>query len=141
MAEDIRTNMKSDNHPHGFSAEWNISLELVAELTIRAPPMGPANACKDLIEANNGGLANLNIARCGWPAATAGGVRYLRMWDEDNGGQRIIKFTATKTVVDAIMASPHVGKAFIGYLMGTVKHDRHDVKPGTPITYERQFTQ
>ena len=141
LAETIRTTMKSDNHPHGFSAEWNISLEEVAELTIRAPVMGPPNTIRHLIEATDGGLANLNIAMSEWPATTSGGVRYLKYWDEDNGGQRLIRFSATKTVVNAIMNPPHQGKAFIGYLMGTVKHERHDVKPGCPVTYKRQFTE
>ena len=141
LAEAIRTRMNSDNHPYGFSAEFNESLDPVAELTIRCPVMGNGAEVRGLIESVEGGLISLNIANGGWPAHLAGSVRYIRHWDEPNGGLRVIRFSATRGVVEAIMAPPHSGEAFIGYLMGTVKHDRLDVKPGTQINYKRPFAE
>ena len=142
LAAVIRAQMKSDNHPSGFSAEFNESLDQVAELTIRCPIMGRPEEVRGLIESVDGGLVNLNVANGGWPAGlSTGEVRYLRHWDEPNGGMRLIRFTATRRVIEAIMAHPHSGEAYIGYLMGTVKHDRHDVKPGTQINYKRPFAE
>ena len=141
LADIIRTQMRSDHHPGGFVCEWNHNLPLCAELTIRASAMGKRTEreVRDLIEAEDGGLVNLNIALCGWPQHLSGGARYDHFWDEPNNGQRIIQFTAVKGVVEAIMANPHPGKAYLGYLMGTVRHERLDVVPGTQITYRRQF--
>ena len=136
--------MTSENHPSGFSAKFNESLDPVAELTIRCPIIGRPEEVRGLIESENGGLISVNVANGGWPANLRNGgatVRYLRHWDEPNGGMRLIRFTATRRVVEAIMASPHSGEAYIGYLMGTVKHDRLDVKPGTQINYKRPFAE
>ena len=94
---------------------------------------------RDLIEAEDGGLVNLNIALCGWSPNLRDGAQFIKFWDEPNAGLRVIKFTAIQGVVEAIMANPHPGKAYLGYLMGTVRHERHDVVPGTQITYRRQF--
>ena len=142
LAVIIRGQMKSENHPAGFSAEFNESLDQVAELTIRCPQMGRPEEVRGLIEAVDGGLVSLNVANGGWPAGlSAGEVRYLRHWDEPNGGMRLIRFTATRRVVEAIMSPPHSGEAYIGYLMGTVKHDRADVKPGTQINYKRPYAE
>ena len=141
LAHIIRNQMNSENHPHGFSAEFNESLDPVAELTIRCPVMGSGAEVRGLIESREGGLISLNIANGGWPAHLAGSVRYIRHWDEPNGGLRVIKFSATRAVVEAIMSPPHSGEAFIGYLMGTVKHDRLDVKPGTQINYKRPYAE
>ena len=141
IAEIIRTNMRSPHHPSGFTCEWNENMPLCAELTIRCPIMGKRTEreVRDLIEAEDGGLVNLNISLCGWSPLLRGGARFLRYFDEANNGQRLIKFTAIKGVVEAIMANPHPGKAYIGYLMGTVRHERNDVIPGTQITYRRQY--
>ena len=142
LAVKIREEMHSENHPAGFSAEFNESLDQVAELTIRCPQMGRPEQVRGLIEAVDGGLVTLNLANGGWPAGlSAGEVRYLRHWDEPSGGLRVIRFTATRRVVEAIMSPPHSGEAYIGYLMGTVKHDRSDVKPGTQINYKRPFAE
>ena len=142
LAATIRSQMSSENHPAGFSAEFNESLDQVAELTIRCPIMGRPEEVRGLIESGDGGLVNINVTNGGWPPhLTAGEVRYLRHWDEPNGGLRLIRFTATRRVVEAIMSPPHAGEAYIGYLMGTVKQDRHDVKPGTQINYKRPFAE
>ena len=140
IAEAIRTRMQSDNHPKGFDCEWNGNLDPVAELTVKTRAMGKESEeeVRKLIEAEDGGLCNLNIALCGWPAHLAGGTRYLRFWDEH--GYRIIKFIATKGVVEAIMSDPHRGKVYIGHLMGTVRHERADVVPGAEIAYRRQYS-
>ena len=140
IAEAIRTRMRSDNHPKGFDCEWNGNLDPVAELTVKTRSMGKNSEeeVRKLIEAEDGGLCNLNIALCGWPAHLAGGTRYLRYWDEF--GYRIIKFIATRGVVEAIMTDPHRGKVYIGHLMGSVRHERSDVIPGAEITYRRQYS-
>ena len=140
IAQAIRTRMQSDNHPMGFDCEWNGNLDPVAELTVKTRAMGKESEeeVRKLIEAENGGLCNLNIALCGWPVHLAGGTRFLRFWDEH--GYRIIKFIATKGVVEAIMADPHRGKVYIGHLMGTVRHERSDVVPGAEIAYRRQYS-
>ena len=142
LAEIIRNRMTSPHHPAGFTCEWNDNMPLCAELTIRCHHMGKRSEAqvKDLIEAEDGGLVNLNIGLCGWSPALRGGARYVRFWDEGNGGQRMIKFVAVKGVVEAIMANPHPGKAYIGFMMGTVRHERNDVIPGTQITYRRQYS-
>ena len=142
IAEAIRTRMTSNNHPAGFECEWNENMPLCAELTIRCPQMGKRteNEVRSLIEAENGGLVNLNISLCQWPNHLRGGCQFIKYWDEPNNGQRVIKFSAIQGVVEAVMANPHPGKAFIGYLMGSVRHDRHDVVPGTQIAYRRQYS-
>ena len=93
-----------------------------------------------MIEGEDGGLVNLNIALCQWANHLRGGARFIKFWDEPNNGQRVIKFTAIQGVVEAIMANPHPGRAYIGYGMGSVRHDRHDVVPGTQISYKRQYS-
>ena len=142
LAHVIRAQMSSTNHPAGFECEWNENMPLCAELTIRCPQMGKRteNEVRQLIEGEDGGLVNLNITLCRWPNHLRGGCRFLKYWDEPNNGQRVIKFTAIQGVVEAIMANPHPGKVFIGYLMGSVRHDRNDVVPGTQIAYRRQYS-
>ena len=141
IAEIIRTRMRSPHHPAGFECEWNENMPLCAELTIRCGAMGKRTEreVRDLIEAEDGGLVNLNIALCGWSPHLRDGAQFIKFWDEPNAGLRVIKFTAIQGVVEAIMANPHPGKAYLGYLMGTVRHERNDVVPGTQITYRRQF--
>ena len=39
------------------------------------------------------------------------------------------------------MGNPHQGKVYIGYLMGTVRHERNDLVPGVQINYRRQFSK
>ena len=142
IADIIRTRMESDNHPKGFDCEWNGNLDPVAELTIKTQKQGLETEAqvRELIEGENGGLVNLNISLCGWPAHLRGGARLLRFWEDTATGYRIIHIDATKGVIEAIMGNPHQGKVFIGYMMGTVRHERLDVVPGAQINYRRQFS-
>ena len=143
LAEKIRHDLVSSNHPR-FQAEYNTSLEKVADLCIRAPKimLAPLDKCVDLIEGDKGGLVHLNSGSAGgWPAGLKGKVAYVKAWDEKPNGQRIIKFTATKEVVHAIQRPPHPGMAFIGRGMGTVQQGKgagRAVVEGLEVHYRLQ---
>ena len=126
----------------GFDCEWNGNLEPEVEVTIKTRAMGKntTEEVRNLIEGEDGGLCNLNISLCGWPASTRGGAKFVRFWEDAPTGYRMIRLIVTKGVIEAIMAKPHPGSVYIGHMMGTVRHDRHDVLPGAQISYRRQFS-
>ena len=143
LAEKIRHGLRTNSHPR-FQAEFNTSMDKVAELCIRAPKfmLGPLDKCVDLIEGDKGGIVHLNSGSAGgWPQGLKGKVAYLKAWDEKPQGQRIIKFTAHKEVVQAIQKPPNPGMAYIGRGIGTVQQGKgtgRAVVEGLEVHYRLQ---